>query len=326
VKSIVRPIVAMAAALSFGAAVAQAPAPRFPTKPIRLIVPFPGGSAIDSIARTIAEGMSPTLGQRIVVEPMPGAGTVIATQYTIRQPADGYTMVVVTNSAAIKSAVLKPPFDIRRDLAFVGQFSGSPLFMAVHQGVPAKSAQELVEYARANPGKLNVSSYGNGTLSHLTAELFMNLSQTRMVHVPYAGSTANGLAVAQGSTQVTFDVFNTLRPHQEKGSIRFLAVTSGSRSPDAPELPTVRETGAAPLTLETWGGLAVPAGTPPEIVETLGKALAAALKDPAVIAFFKRTGFGMLTEPPTPRAFTTLVHQNVDVFSKLIRDARLDVE
>ena len=316
----------LAAALALVLAPAIAQAPRYPTKPIRLIVPFPAGSAIDTIARMIAEGMSPALGQRIVVEPMPGAGTVIATQYTIRQPADGYTMAVVTNSAAIKSSVAKPVFDIRKDLAFIGQFSGSPLFMAVNQEVPAKSVQELVDYARANPGKLNVSSYGNGTLSHLTAELFMSLTGVKMVHVPYGGSTANGMALAQGATQVSFDVYNTLRPHQEKGSIRFLAVTSAARSPDAPELPTLRETGVAPLSVETWGGLAVPAGTPPEIVETLGKALVAALKDPAVIAFFKRTGFGLLPEPPTPRSFAALANQNVDVFSKLIRDAKLDVE
>ena len=147
-----------------------------------------------------------------------------------------------------------------------------------------------------------------------------------MVHVPYGGSSANGMALAQGATQVSSDVYNTLRPHQEKGGIRFLAVTSAARSLDAPELPTLRETGVAALSVETWGGLAVPAGTPLEIVETLGKALAAALKDPAVIAFFKRTGFGLLPEPPTPRAFAALANQNVDVFSKLIRDAKLDVE
>lgn len=313
-------------ALALVVAPAFAQAPRFPSKPIRLIVPFPGGSAIDTIARVIAEGMGPLLGQRIVVEPMPGAGTVIATQYAIRQPADGYTMVVVTNSAAIKSSVAKPAFDIRKDLAFIGQFSGSPLFMAVNNELPVKSVQELVDYARANPGKLNVSSYGNGTLSHLTAELFMSLTGVKMVHVPYGGSSANGMALAQGATQVTFDVYNTLRPHQEKGTIRFLAVTSATRSPDAPDLPTLRETGAAPLNVETWGGLATPAGTPPEIIETLGKALATALKDPAVVAFFKRTGFGLLPEPPTPRAFAMLANQNVDVFSKLIRDAKLDVE
>jgi len=325
-KSIIRQFVAATLALSFAAAGAQSLAPRFPVKTVRLIVPFPGGGALDAVARTLAEHMSPVLGQRIVVEPMPGAGTVVATQYVMRQPADGYTMVLITSSAAIRSAGLKPPFDIRKDLALVGKVAGSKLILAVNQEVPAKSMRELIDYARANPGKLNISSYGNGTLSHLTAELLMLLTGAKMVHVPYAGSAANALALAQGTTQVTIDSFTAMRPHQERGSIRFLAVTAGSRSSEAPELPTVSETRVAAIDLESWSGLAVPAGTPPEVVEALSKALNAALKEPALIAFFRRAGIGEIAESPTPRAFTSLVNQDMEVFSKLIRDAKLDVD
>ena len=319
-------LVAISLALSFGAAMGQTPAPRFPVKPIRLIVPFPGGSASDTIARALAEQMSPLLGQRIVVEPMPGAGSVIGIQYAIRQPADGYTMVMLSNASAIKSASLKPPFDIRKDLAMVGEVLSSTFYLAVNKDVPVKSVQELVDYARANPGKLNISSYGNGTVGHLTAELFMKQTGTKMVHVPFAGSTANALALAQGTTQVTFDNFASLRPHVERGSIRLLGITSPSRSPEAPEVPTMRETPSAAFTLVSVGGVAVPAGTPPEIVETLGNALATALKQPAMISFFQRTGFGEIAKSPSPQSFTAVVNHDVDVFGKLIRDAKIELD
>jgi tripartite-type tricarboxylate transporter receptor subunit TctC len=315
---------AVAAGLLAGCLAAHADA--YPSRPVRLIVPFPAGSAIDTIARAVADKMAPALGQPIVIEPMPGGGTVRATQYAIRQPADGYTMLVVTTSAAIKSAVRNPPFDIRKELSFVGQFSGSPLFLAVATGLPVKTPQELIAYAKANPGKLNVSSYGTGTLSHLTAELFMHATGASMVHVPYAGSTANAMAVAQGATQVTFDVSNTLRPYQEKGSLRYIAVTSAKRTPEAPELPSLSESGVPQVDVQTWGGIAVPAGTPPEVVARLSAALAVSMKDPAVVDFFRRTGFGLLQETPTPAQFAALAGKTVESFGKLIRDANLDVE
>jgi len=298
----------------------------YPSKPIRWIVPFPAGSAIDSISRAIADKMALALGQPLVLQSMPGGGTVRATQYVARQPADGYTLLTVTISAAIKSAVPKPPFDIRKDLAFVGQFSASPLYLAVNAKLPVNSVQELIAYAKARPGALNVSSYGIGTLSHLTAELFMYSTGARMIHVPYPGSTANGMAVAQGDTQVTFDVADTLRQHRDRGMLRYLAVTSGERWPDTPELPTLAESGVPQVDIQTWGGIAVPPGTPPEIVARLSSALDVALKDPAVIAFFKQTGFGQLREATTPAQFAGLAGRTVDTFAKLIRDAHLDVE
>jgi len=326
-RQIFRPfLVAVALALSFGAAVAQSPGPRFPVKPIRLIVPFPGGSSLDTVARILAEHMSPVLGQRIVVEPMPGAATVIGTQYAMRQPPDGYTMVFITSSAALKSAALKPPFDIRKDLVVVGEVLTSPLHLGVNQAVPVKSVRELIDYARANPGKLNISSYGNGTLSHLAAELFMQVTGTKMVHVPFTGSAANALALAQGTSQVAFDSPATMRPHVEKGTIRILGQSGESRSTEFPDVPAIRETPGVPFSMDGFGGLAVPAGTPPDIVETLGNALATALKQPAMIAFFPRTGYGDIAKSPTPQAFTAVINRDVATFSKLIRDAKLDVD
>lgn len=304
----------------------SAAAAAYPNKPIRLIVPFPAGSAIDTIARAVAEKMVPALGKPIIVEPQPGAGSVLATQYVIRQPADGYTILVVTNSAAIKSSVLKPAFDVRRDLALIGQFSASPLFLAVNNAVPVKTVQELIAHARANPGKINISSYGIGTLGQLSGELFLQRTGVQMVSVPYPGSSQNSLALAQGETHATFDVLNSLRPHQQRGAVRYLAVTTATRSPDAPEVPTLLEAGVAQFDVETFGGLAAPAGTPREIIDKLNAALNVSLKDPATIEFFQRTGFGLIREGTTPKGFTDKVHRSVEVFSKLIRDAKLDIE
>ncbi|CAN5500889.1 tripartite tricarboxylate transporter substrate binding protein [soil metagenome] len=298
----------------------------YPNNPVRLRVPFPAGSAIDTIARAVTEKMAPTLGKPIVVEPMPGGGSVLATQFGIRQPNDGYTLLVVTNSAAIKSSLPKPPFDVRKDLTLVGQFSASPLFLAVNKDLPVNSVQELIAYAAANPGKLNMSSYGMGTLGHLAGELFLQRTGVKMVHVPYPGSVQNGQALASGATHVTFDVLNSLRPHQQRGAIKFLAVTTATRSTDVPELPTLLESGVSGIDIETFGGLAAPAGTPKDIIDKLNAALNVSLKDPATIDFFERTGFGVVRGGTTPSRFTEKVNGSVDVFSKLIRDTNLDVE
>jgi tripartite-type tricarboxylate transporter receptor subunit TctC len=305
---------------------ARAQTPPYPTlKPIRLIAPFPGGSAIDTIARALAEAMGPVLKQKVIVEPMPGAGTVIGTQYVIRQPADGYTLLMLTNSGAIKSALPRPPFDVRKDLAYVGQFSTTPLYLSINSALPYRNVQELIAYARSNPGKLNISSYGIGTMSHLAAELFKNQAKVSLVHIPYSGATANGMALAQGATQVTFDQFGTMLPHIEKGTVRYLAVATPSRQQEAPEVPTLRESGVD-LVASNWGGIAVPAGTPTEVIDLLSKALSAALKDPAVIAFYKRFGLHAPAEPWSPSAYAALVQRNVDEFSRVIREARLDIE
>jgi tripartite-type tricarboxylate transporter receptor subunit TctC len=298
----------------------------YPDRPLRIIVPFPGGSNVDQVTRIIGNAMAKELGQPVIVEPMPGAGTVVAVQYAIRQPADGYTMVIVTNSATIKSAVAKPVFDIRRDLAFVGQIASSPMVVAVHKDVPARTLKELVDYAHAHPDKLNLSSYGAGTLGHLSGERFMQLTGARMVHVPYTGSTANALALAQGTSQVTLEVVNSVRPFQQKGLVRYLAVCAPARIAELPDVPTAAESGVANFNAATWSGLAVPAGTPPPIIDKLNKALAVALKDPAMLAFSQTSGLGTLSEPTSPKAFTALVTDNVDVFRNLIREARLDVE
>lgn len=298
----------------------------YPDRPLRIVVPFPGGSNVDQMTRMIAGAMRRELGQPIVVEPMPGAGTVLAIQYVVRQPADGYTMVMVTNSGAIKSALPKPPFDIRRDLAFIGKVSSSPMFLAVSAALPVTNVKELIEHVRAHPGQLNMSSYGVGTLGHLNGELFMQLTGTKMVHVPYNGSTANGMALAQGTSQVTIEVLNTLRPHLQRGLVRIFAVCGPERVADAPDVPTVAESGIANFNASTWSGLAVPAGTPAPIIDKLSKAVAIALKDPAVLEFSQRTGLGSANEQTTPQAFAAMVGDNVAAFRNLIRDARLDIE
>ena len=309
-----------ALALPAGQAAAQA----FPSKPIHLVVPFPGGSAVDSMMRVLAQPMSAKLGQPVLVEPKPGAGAIIGTQYVIGQPGDGYTLIVITPSAAVKSAIAKPPFDIRKDLVHVGQFSSSPLVLAFNANAPFKTIRELVAYGKANPGKLNFGSYGIGTLGHLAGELFAQQQGYTMTHVAYNGSTQASLSLAQGDVSFSFDTLGSLNPHVQSGKIRLIASSTAERSPAALQIPGMAESGVAQFDLSNWGGISASAGTPADTVEKLNAALQIATREQASIDYFTKAGLGLRSS--TAAAFGTMVNRNVDVFAKLIRDAKLDLE
>jgi tripartite-type tricarboxylate transporter receptor subunit TctC len=315
-------VLAIASAAMAVPAIALAQA--YPNKPIRIVMPYPAGSASDTYLRALVEQAKSELGQPIIIEPRPGAGTAIATQYVIGQPADGYTLLYTSSAMSIKSAVAKAPFDIRKDLTHIaGILSGTTLF-AVNAQLPVKTVGELVAHAKANPGKLNFGSYGPNTLGHLMAELFQIRTGTKMVHIPYSGSTNNVLALSQGESHATFDVFITMRPHLEAQKIRMLAVSTAARDPDYPELPGMAEAGIADFDVPTWQGLAGPAGLPREVVEKVNAAFAAALKTPEAADFKKRTRVPF--KHTSPEAMTTLVNREVATWKDLIEKAKLDIE
>jgi tripartite-type tricarboxylate transporter receptor subunit TctC len=311
-----------AAALAAPLAIAQS----FPSKPVLMIVPFPGGSTTDTFARLIAAGMEPALGQRVLVEPRPGGGTVVGTQYVMAQPPDGHTILLTTIAAAIKSAVVKPPFDIRKDLAAIAEWNNSPLYLAVNTKHPFKTAKELVDYAKANPGKLNMSSYGVGTVGHLMAELLMYKAGTKAVHVPFQGSVNNSLALAQGNGDFTFDVTSSLKPHVDAGRVRILAVGTATRDAGAPEIPSMVESGVPDFDVGAWSGYMAPLGTPRDVIMKLNAALVNARNDKAVIDHFAKIRINLNPKVGSPEQFQVTVARTIDDFQKLIRDAKLEVE
>jgi tripartite-type tricarboxylate transporter receptor subunit TctC len=276
--------------------------------------------------RVIANAMEPALGQKVVVEPRPGGGTVVGTQYVIAQPPDGYSVLLATIAVAIKSAVAKPPFDARKDLASIGQWNNSPLYLAVSTKYPFKTAKELVDYAKANPGKLNMSSYGVGTVGHLMGELLMYKAGAKAVHVPFQGSVNNSMALAQGNSDFTFDVTSSLKPHADAGRVRILAVGIATRDPGAPEIPSMLESGVPDYDVGAWSGFMAPAGTPREVVSKLNAALAAARNDKTVVEHFAKIRINLDPQVSTPEYFSGTMRRTIDDFQKLIRDAKLEIE
>lgn len=302
----------------------MAGAQAYPNKPVRIILPYPGGSASDTYLRAMLDKVREVLGQPIIVEPRPGAGTALAAQYVIGQPADGYTLLYTSSAMSIKSAVAKAPFDIRKDLTHVsGVLSGSTI-LTVNAGLPVQNVRELIGYAKANPGKLNFGSYGPNTLGHLMAELFQMRTGTKMVHIPYNGSTNNVLALVQGESHVTFDVLSTVRPQLEAGKVRVLAASTAQRDPDMPEFPGMAEAGVADFDVPTWQGIAGPTGLPREVVEKVNAAFAAALKTPEVIEFGKRSRVPY--KHSRPDEISALVSREVVTWKTLIETAKLDIE
>jgi tripartite-type tricarboxylate transporter receptor subunit TctC len=312
-------IAAILAALS-GAVFAQA----YPSKPIRLILPFPGGSATDLMFRAIMEQSRERLGQPIVVEAKPGAGAVLASEFVMAQPADGYTLLASTSSQTITSAKEKPPFDVRK-MTHVIHAVGGPLFLSVNvNNIKATTLKEFIDYARANPGKVNFGSYGSGSLGHLAVELFNRVARVNTVHIPFNGSAADALALAQGTSDASMNVMTFIDPQVKAGKVRVLAATSQERAVQQPEIPGMREAGLPDYNVIFWQGIAGPGGMSREIVLKLNAAFNAALKSQPVIDYANKVKNNLYGG--TPEAITELVNREVDVWAKLIKDANLTID
>jgi len=311
-------------ALSF---MANAAAQSYPNHTVRIVVPFPGGSVVDTYTRLLGEAMRPVLGDApVLVEPRPGAGTEIGTKYVISQPADGYTLLMATSSLAIKSAQFKPPFDARKDFVGVGLLTDSPLFLVCNSTLPFKTAKDVVEYAKANPNKLNLVNYGVGTLGHLTGELLMYKAGAKAVPIAFNGSVNAALAVSQGNGDCGFNVLTSFSAFIQQGRVKVLAASSVKRDPLNPDVPGMAESGITGVDVSSWGGVVAPTGTPRDAVQKLNAALDVAMKAPAVRAHFKNVGLGLEQGVSTPEQFTQQINSNVDDFYKLIRAANLQFD
>jgi len=296
----------------------------YPARPVRWIVGFaPGGSA-DIHARLIARWLSERLGQQFVVENRLGAGSNLALQAAVNAPPDGYTLVTISSSNA-SNATLYPslPFDLQRDLIPTAVFSRGALVLEVNPSVPAKTLAEFIAYSKANAGKINVASYGVGTTSHLAGELFKAMTGTALVHVPYRGDALALTDTMAGQVQATFSTLIASFEFVRTGRLRALAVTTANRWEALPDVPTIGEV-VPGYEASIWNGVAVPHGTPQDIIETLNREINACLADPQMKE--RMIGLGSEPMPLSPAAFKRLLVDDTEKWAKVIRAANIKPE
>ncbi len=294
----------------------------FPEKPIRIIVPYPAGSNTDDLARILSIGLSERTGQAVIIDNRGGAGGTIGVQAVVQAPADGYTILMHTNAIATEPVVKKNlPYDARKDLIPIGMVISSPNVIIVHPSLPVKSVAELIAYAKANPGKVNVGSSGQGTLVHMAAELFKAQAAINLVHVPYRGGAQSQPALWANEVQMLIDPLPSSKSASNQGRVRALAVTSLERSEMWPELPTVSESGLPGYSATVWFGLFAPAGTPMDIVEKISADVRAVLGSKNTREqLLKRNATPTLD---TPEEFKKKVNTEFSSWEKVAKDAGL---
>jgi len=297
----------------------------YPAKPLRLVVGFTPGGGVDINARLLAPKLSEYLGQQVVVDNRPGAGTNIANEHVAKSPPDGYTLLINTAAVAINMALYrKTGFDTLRDFATISVFSQSPNILVVHASVPAKSIKELVALARTQPGRMNFSSAGSGTTQHLSGELFKLRTRTTIVHVPYRGSAPSLTALIGGEVDLSFANIPAIHAHVKSGRLRPLANLGPQRAAQLPDVPTMKEAGVDGVEVVVWYGVLAPAATPREIVATLSGAIVKATRAPDIRQRLLDQG----AEPVgnTPEEFAKLLREEVAKWADVVRvsGARVD--
>ena len=297
----------------------------WPDKPIKFLMSAPAGSSIDVLGRTIADKLKDRLGQPVVVENKPAAGGTVATAEVAHSAPDGYMMVLAFNGPLSFAPLLqKLPYDVARDLAPVIITSSQPNVLAVYAGLPVKSVQDLVAWAKANPGKLSYASVGNGSSSHLNMELLKSVAGFEAVHVPFNGSPPAVTATIQGETQAMFAVMQPLQAQVQAGKLRAIAVTTAKRFPLLPDLPTIAESGYPGFEALAWNGVMVPAATPKPVIARLNAEMNAILKQPDVVEKMQASGFDLIGG--TPEDFGNLIKRETDTWTPVIRKLGLKVD
>jgi tripartite-type tricarboxylate transporter receptor subunit TctC len=316
--------VTAAAAGAFALAQRLAGAQAYPAKPLRWIVGYPPGGGADIVSRIMAPWLSERLGQPVIVENKPGASTNISIQSVVNSPPDGYTLLFIAASAAVNATLFdKLPFSLVRDIAPVSGLIDFPLVLVANPSVPAKSVGELIVYAKANPGKISIASFGTGTTSHVAGELLKMMAGVDMVHVPYRGGAPMIADLLAGQVAVGIDVMTTALPHIQTGALRALAVGGKRRFPGLPDVPTVGET-VAGYEANSWCGVGVPMGTPGDIIERLNREVNAGLADPTLKARLANVATTPITF--TPAEFGAYLAAEIEKWGKVIRTAGVKTE
>lgn len=297
----------------------------YPSKPIRMVLPFPPGGVTDLLARALAEKLTPRLGQPVIVDNKAGAGTVLASDLVARAPADGHTVLLAASSLGTAPMLYeKVHYDAVKSFTPITLVASVVHVLAVNPQMPVRTVDELVRYLKANPGKVNYASTGTGTSTHLEGELFKNMAQTFMVHIPYRGSGPALTDVVAGQVQVMFDAWGSSGPFVKSGKLRALAVTTAKRSQSVPDLPTVSESGVPGFDAMPWLGLVAPAGTPPAVVDRLHREVVEILKEPEMRERFKGWGLDIVGNSPTE--FGAFIRRDIDQWAKVIRGAKIKAD
>ncbi len=300
-------------------------AQNFPVKPIRFILPYPPGGNSEVLGRPIANEMSKSLGQPVVIEYKPGAGSSIGADATAKSPPDGYTVVMLLPAHAV-NATLMPnlPYDTVKDFASVTLLVTAPLVVEVNAQSPIRTLRDLINAAKASPGKLNYASVGPGNASHLAVELFKSILGIDLVHVPYKGSGPAIIALLGREVDVFFDGLGSSLPQIQAGKFRPLAVSTATRSRVLPDVPTVQEAGVPGFDVYTWFGIFAPAGTPAAVIQKLNAEFVKAMRAPEVKARFEASGYEIVGS--TPAQLDALLRSEIARWGKVVKDAGVRID
>jgi len=307
-------------ALCLNIAVAQ----DYPTRPIKLIVPFAPGGGNDAIGRIIAKNLSETLGQPVVVDNRSGAGGRLGVDSGVRSDPDGYTLTLISNSYAANPSLFKISFDPIKDITPIGLIARTPLLVAIRQDLPVNNIAELIQYAKLRPGKLSYASSGLGGISHLSTELFLKSANIQMEHIPYKGTSPAMTDLVSGATDLFFSTSGTALPYMRTNKIRVIAVTTPKRSKAEPSIPSIAESGLPNYAVTVWYGLVGPKNLAPAIVQKLNLGLIKALEDNRTLDLFRTTGDE--ASPSNPEEFKNLIELEIAQWQKVVIDAKIKVK
>jgi tripartite-type tricarboxylate transporter receptor subunit TctC len=299
------------------------PAPGYPNKPIRFIVPFAPGAGTDTTARTIAQKLGEKWGHQVVVDNRTGAGGAIGVDFTAKAVPDGYTICLISASNSVNAATNPAlPYNQERDLQGISQATSLFYVVYVHPSLPVKNIKDLIAHAKANPGKLNFGTSGNGTLQHFSGELFNHMAGVQIVHVPYKGTAAVIPAMLSGEVQVGYGSLIGTRPQMQAGKLRGLAITAAKRSPST-DLPTVAESGVPGYEVDQWYGVITSSKVPKNIVAKLNGAIVEAVKSPDVAQ--RLSADGSVPVGSTPEQFDKHIRSEIAKWKKLVKEANLQL-
>jgi tripartite-type tricarboxylate transporter receptor subunit TctC len=290
----------------------------YPSKPVRIVVPFAAGGPADIYARAIGEKLQGVLGQSFVVENKPGAGSILGTDAVAKSAADGYTLLMMSNTHTVnESLVPDKPFQLMRDFVPVAPVNYSDLVLVVHPSVPAANLREFIALAKSKPGALNYASSGTGTPYHMAGELFKAMAGVDILHVPYKGSSGARTDILGGQVQMMFDAITTMAPNVQAGKLKALGTSGSARSAVLPDVPTVSEAGVAGYDAVIWLGIMAPAATPRPIVERLNAEITKIVNAPDMKAAWGRQGATAMSM--TPEEFARFMREDIDKWARIVK-------
>jgi tripartite-type tricarboxylate transporter receptor subunit TctC len=296
----------------------------YPTKPVRIVVPFAPGGGSDFIARFMAQRLTAGLGQQVIVENKPGAGGMLGIEQGVKSPADGYTLTLIASSYTVNPSIYKFTFDPVSDITPIIQLSQGPLLIVVRPSLPVKSTQELIALAKAKPGQVNFASSGQGSVIHMATELFQSMAGAKMNHIPYKGTGPALTDTIGGQTDVFFSSTATAVPHVQSGKLRAIAVTTAQRIPALPNVPTVSESGVKGYDVVLWHGLIGPKGLPRPIVDRINAEAGKALKVKETADQLQNDG--VAPAGGTPEQFLAQIKKEIGIWRKVATDAGVKAE